>query len=212
VTDETGEEIASLPLATLPGTVTMAGPKGAQHAEVCTVPYELPLPASNAYRVVLDPYFKSKPLTPSDLAAVDGEVDISFERQEGDIGPDFHDRPAGKIPGTDLYRIAGTFELRADPENLTFLQMPFGCITSGGYADIKVGTQITVTDQTGTIIGLGELEPIDLPDEDRCVFTFTIDVPEATFYTVAMGRRGDLTYSKQDLEDAGWHVDLVIGP
>jgi len=214
VTDETGREIASLPLATLPGTVTMAGQEGEKHAEVCAVPYELAVPTSDTYRVLLDPYFKSDPISSTELTAVDGKVDISFERQEGDVGPDFRDRPAGKIPDTDLYRIAGTFELRgeANPDRLTFMATPFGCITTGGYADIQVGAQITVTNQTGTIIGIGELEPIMLPNDERCVFTFTIDVPDAAFYALTMGRRGDQTYSKQDLEGAGWHVDLVISP
>lgn len=214
VTDETGRELASLPLATLPGTVTLAGPEGEKRAEVCTVPYELPVPTSDTYRVILDPYFESDPITSEELAAVEGKVDISFERQSDDVGPDFRDRPAGKMPGTDVYRIAGTLELRgdADPNRLTFMATPFGCITTGGYADIQVGAQITVTDQTGTIIGVGVLEPIYLPNDERCVFTFTIDVPEATFYTLTMSRRGNLTYSKQDLEEAGWHVDLVIGP
>ena len=55
VTDDTGRELASLPLGNLPGTVTLAGPAGAQRAEVCTVPYELPIPASDTYRVILDP-------------------------------------------------------------------------------------------------------------------------------------------------------------
>jgi len=44
------------------------------------------------------------------------------------------------------------------------------------------------------------------------VFAFTIDVPEATFYTLEFGRRGEQIYAKEDMEDAGWHVDLTIGP
>ena len=213
VTDEMGKELASLPLATLPGAVTMEGPAGDQHAEICTVPYTLTVPHSNTYRVVLDPYFKSEPLTSTDLAKA---LNINFERQEGDPGPDFHDRPSGPIPGTDQFRIAGTFEIRPDADedadDISFLSMPLGgCVTLGGYDDIKIGTQITVRDQSGTIIGVGELEPIHT-EMNKCEFTFTIAVPNVTFYTFEMGRRGEITYTKQELEQADWHVDLVIGP
>jgi len=210
VTNGDGKELASLPLASLPGVVTMEGLAGDQHAEICTVPYTLEVPAGDTYRVGLDPYFESEELAGADLAE---DFDLGFERQEGDPAPDFHDRPSGPIPGTDLFRIAGTLEiLAAADDRPSFLSIPLGgCVTTGGYEDIKVGAQITVRDQTGTILGIGELEPI-YTDMFKCEFAFTIDVPDATFYTIEMGRRGELTYSKQDLEQADWHVDSTIGP
>lgn len=210
VTDSAGVQLAALPLEELPGTVTMSTEGGQEHAEICTVPYRLTVPASDAYRVEIAPYYESDELTAADLAS---DLDISFERQMDDPAPDFRDRPAGPIPGTDLFRIAGTFELLADPDDLSFMAIPIGgCVAFGGYDDIQAGAQITVKDQTGTIIGIGELEPIYTVDGDRCVFVFSLDVPEATFYTLEMGRRGEQAYSRQDLEQAGWRVDLSIGP
>jgi len=142
------------------------------------VSYTLEVPAGDTYRVVLDPYFEIEELAGADLAE---DFDIGFERQEGDPAPDFHDRPSGPIPGTDLFRIAGTLEiLAAADDRPSFLSIPLGgCVTTGGYEDIKVGAQITVRDQTGTILGIGELEPI-FTDMFKCEFAFTIDVPDAT--------------------------------
>jgi hypothetical protein len=213
VVDKSGKQLASLDLASLPGKVTMAGPVGNQHAEVCTVPYEVPVPASATYQVVLDPYYKSAVLTSADISQTGGLVDVKFERQEGDVGPDFRQRPSGPIVGTHTYRIAGTLELfgSSTGSDRTFFPTPFGCIGLGGYDDIMVGARVTVSNQDRTIIGAGALEPIYLPDEDRCVFTFTIDVPDATFYSIELGRRGELTYSREEMDKAGWHIDLTLG-
>lgn len=216
VSDEDGAPLATLSLAELPGSVTMAGTGDQRHAEECAVPFELALPTSEAYVVTLDPYFTSEALPAAELVATDGLIDIAFERQASDAGPDFRDRPAGKLPGTDLYRIAGTVELLADSGDISFFALPIGgCMGMGGYEDLQAGKQITVRDETGTMIGVGGLEPIYLPsegiDNQRCVFTFTIDVPEARFYTLEMERRGVLTYSKAELDTAEWHIDLSLG-
>lgn len=212
VTDEAGAEIAKVDVGDLPGSVTMEGPVGDQHAEVCTVPYEIVLPSMGiGVRVTLDPYFQSELLTASILENAGGLLDISFERQAGDAGPDFRHRPGGLIVGTDKYRIQGILEIPTDDASSRVMATPFGCVTTGGYQDIAVGSQLKITDETGTIIGVASLEPLYVPDDELCAFLFTSDVPEATFYTFQLGRRGDITYSKDELDSSGWNIDLTIG-
>jgi hypothetical protein len=212
VQDEDGRNLATLQLANLVGKVAIEGTGEDRHAESCAVSYEIGIPKSDSYRVLIDPYFESDTISSADLNRNDGYLDISFERQEEDDAPNLASRPSGAIIGTDKFRIAGIIELfgLATGTDANFFVTPFGCVALGGFDDIATGAQITVRDESGTIIGVGELEPIYLVDQDRCVFTFTVDVPSATFYTVEMGRRGSISYSRDELDEANWQLYLSI--
>lgn len=52
----------------------------------------------------------------------------------------------------------------------------------------------------GRYIGLG-----------MCELTWSTEVPNAEFYRFEMGRRGEIEYTHDELEDADWHVDLSLG-
>ena len=87
------------------------------------------------------------------------------------------------------------------------------CRGTGGYGDIDEGTEVTVTDEAGTVIGNGRLgEGRYL--EDACAFRFTIPrVPMAKFYKIQISKeqRGELSYSYEELEAANWTVELELG-
>lgn len=178
----------------------------------CDQSYTVSLPDSGSFTIQIAPYF-TQDYTANDT--VDGQIDIEITRKEGDplplpVGPQ-----AGAIEGTGQYRVIGTFELYGESFE-DFISVPaFGCTGFGGYQDIAVGAQITIKNQSGDIIAVTALQPpLDLEGEfgtDRCVFEFVAEVPEATFYTFTLGRRGDITYSFAELEASGWRLSLSIG-
>ncbi len=45
----------------------------------------------------------------------------------------------------------------------------------------------------------------------RCSLAFEVEVEKSDFYSVAVGHRGDTTYSRADLEAADWSVQLSLG-
>jgi hypothetical protein len=85
------------------------------------------------------------------------------------------------------------------------------CAGTDGYDDIESGLQVTVTNESGTVIGTGDFGDGNITS-GTCVFQFTIDdVPKAGFYQVEAGRRGTLRYSYADMQSKSWHVDLTLG-
>lgn len=117
--------------------------------------------------------------------------------------------------------LTGTFELfngQGNPVQRTDTD----CRGTGGYSDIHAGISAVVRDDKGTIVGSSRLTPlpeqkaadgrIDFRERNTCRFEFTIpQLPEAPFYTIEVGDRGELTYSRADLEAQGWTVELNLG-
>lgn len=94
------------------------------------------------------------------------------------------------------------------------------CAGAGGYDDLDEGTQVRVTDGGGEILALGALEAGELTDflgpyrekGWECTFTFEVaEIPDADFYQVEVSHRGELAYTPEELEAAGWNVDLTLG-
>lgn len=116
--------------------------------------------------------------------------------------------------------ITGTFTLKGfdAEEDLTlgyFAKPPNGAPCQGdeGYDDISEGAQVVVRDESGTTIATGRLEPGAYSRaEGDCIFEFSVvGVPEADFYSVEVSNRGELTYPRDELEAAGWSVELTLG-
>jgi hypothetical protein len=114
------------------------------------------------------------------------------------------------------------------------------CEGDGGFADFSDGTSVSIDDQDGRRIGASSLENVtaahiqelgdELPDEMGdsaqealdlmenlegilCVFTFHADsVEDAEIYVIEVGsRRGEQSYTKEDMEANNWRVFLSIG-
>jgi hypothetical protein len=88
------------------------------------------------------------------------------------------------------------------------------CEGTGGYSDIHPGTQVTVKDEAGVIVGSGTLGAASSPADTRypCEYPFSIsEVGPAKFYSVEVGKRGALTYSAADMDKMGWKVSLTLG-
>ncbi len=97
---------------------------------------------------------------------------------------------------TPTFSMSGSLTLVDD--NSTFTSG--GCEGSGGHDDIYTGTNITVYNNAGTIVGVGNLGFGVRQDSDECYFTFSIpDVPAAQGpYQYEISHRGRLTISEAD--------------
>jgi hypothetical protein len=46
----------------------------------------------------------------------------------------------------------------------------------------------------------------------RCVWTFSLPgLPSRDQYGVEIGERGEVTYTREELEAAGWNIDVSLG-
>lgn len=119
--------------------------------------------------------------------------------------------PAPSPTSAASHRLTGTFTLNDRPEigaNAT-------CHGTGGYDDIREGLGVVVRDGAGVVLATSALGPgayVDVARLYGCRFLFFVpDVPDAPFYAIEVGHRGELTYSKAELEAAGWSVAFTLG-
>ena len=91
------------------------------------------------------------------------------------------------------------------------------CYGTGGYDDLDSHMPVTVKDGSGAILATGNTGKGYNTDKLRrfmisCTFDFTLEVPKSDFYSIELnsGRRGQLNYSLQELQDMDWIVDLTI--
>jgi hypothetical protein len=116
-------------------------------------------------------------------------------------------RPTSTAPA---HTMMGTFTL--GPSS-SFIGGTDFCRGTGAYDDIKAGAEVTVKNESGKIIGTSQLtdQPIRVP-EDKCVLNFQVtSLPVADSYSIAVGRRGEMTYSYADMQKANWMVALTVG-
>jgi hypothetical protein len=84
------------------------------------------------------------------------------------------------------------------------LQIVGGDCGGLGYGDITTGTEVTLTDDSGKVISVGQLM-----GASACKWTFTLaDVPAGgKFYGITISHRGTLHYTEAQLRQ-GVHLSL----
>lgn len=127
----------------------------------------------------------------------------------------------GPTKGGDSYVVAGTMRLYGSDGDEFDLYGPKSksldthnttwCLGQGGYSDIAPGAQVTVRDQSGEVIALAQLEPHPGDTTPACLFTFSVEVPEAKFYSFEVSHRGQVSFSKKDLAEGNWSIELALG-
>ena len=87
-----------------------------------------------------------------------------------------------------------------------------------GYPDILPGTAVRVRDATKAVLATAALEGGTLRkgplrgNDDDCVFSFSLTVPERDAYRIEVGQRpGQVLFTRTDLEKSSWKADLTIG-
>jgi len=85
----------------------------------------------------------------------------------------------------------------------------YGCYTTGGYNDIRAGTDVIVRDETGKTVALGQLGS-GTSSMGSCEFPFQVrQVPAGSkFYTVEVSHRGEITFKA---DEARHPVSLTLG-
>jgi hypothetical protein len=82
--------------------------------------------------------------------------------------------------------------------------------TGGGFDDIRTGTQVTVTDASGKVIGTASLTGGTM-DATGCHFKFAVpSIPKSDFYKVEVSHRGALTFSYSELRQRNWTVETKL--
>ncbi len=203
----------------------------------CEISVSLSVPFSNSYVIEVDGQRVGE-IADERVQALNGSITMAVRRQGNDPKLELIDmdwslptpapptptptpRPlptplptieSGAVEGSQgVYRIVGSFEL-VGAQGTEFASLgEFGCVGIGGYADIVTGKQVIIRNQSGDIIATAEFEPDPSATTDQCRFMFIAEVPDATFYSFEIGRRGELAYSKQELQDSDWRVTLTLG-
>ena len=86
------------------------------------------------------------------------------------------------------------------------------CTGVGGYDDLHAGTAVVVKDETGKVLATGSLAGGKIISLETCQWTFDVaNVPDAQFYQVEVSHRGNVTFSRADLDNTGWKVALSLG-
>jgi hypothetical protein len=138
-------------------------------------------------------------------------------RGGGSAGRDQAEAASKASPKT--YSLKADFTITGDYSSVYFesLNGRLGetCEGDGGYSDISPGVGVSVTDRTGTLLAASTLESGTVTDkfadEVECTLTFTVDdLPESDAYTVEVADRGELTYTKAELQEADWQVFLSL--
>ena len=96
------------------------------------------------------------------------------------------------------------------------------CRGTGAYADLRSGVTVTVSDPAGSRLGTGSLlarpaptgsdGTISAAERRRCVWSFEVPNLDARdSYSVAIASRGAVVYTRKELEDAGWTIEISLG-
>jgi hypothetical protein len=91
----------------------------------------------------------------------------------------------------------------------TFVIAAEGCVGLNGYSDMRAGRQLVVRDETGTIIGVTEIEASDATD--ACSWTFSVEVPESHFYAVSIPMEVEHVYTHDEVEADGGEIEVPLG-
>lgn len=87
----------------------------------------------------------------------------------------------------------------------------------GGYSDIGPGASVTVKDEAGAIIAIGKLEDGTAVESFSgfgethfaCLYEFSIpDVAISDFYSIEVTHRGDVNFTRGDVESGTVHLTL----
>lgn len=106
--------------------------------------------------------------------------------------------------GPTSYRITGSMTLTSGYTGYS------PCAGKGGYADIRAGAQVVITDSAGATIAIGSLDAGSV-DGRGCVLPFSVpNVPAGKgFYGIEVSHRGGLKY--EEAEFSTRNLDLTLG-
>lgn len=106
------------------------------------------------------------------------------------------------------HQVSGT-ETIYDYSSYGYRSNGSSCSASYGYSDLTSTNAVTVTD------GAGDSEYTTLyggtVSGSGCVFHFELEVADSDSYSVRIGHRNTLSYSRSELQADDWSLSLTIG-
>lgn len=88
------------------------------------------------------------------------------------------------------------------------------CYGTGGFGDLRGGMPVVVKNEQGTIIATSSVKDGERDPKHPtvvCIFNFEVTkIPASKFYTLEIGRRSNLTFSRQELIDLGWRLRFSL--
>jgi hypothetical protein len=96
------------------------------------------------------------------------------------------------------------------------------CRGTGGYADLHSGVPVRALGADGTVLATGSLTAhvpapaaegaLSEAERRRCVWTFSLPgLPPRDRYGVEIGERGEVSYTREELNAAGWLIEVSLG-
>lgn len=88
----------------------------------------------------------------------------------------------------------------------------YSCSPSSGYSDIGSSTPVTLKNESGTLIGSTSLG-FGTGSGSTCTWSYSFPgvSTDFTYYTVSVGRRGDITNSHSEMVTNGWKFSTSLG-
>ncbi len=138
-------------------------------------------------------------------------------RKDGSSSPDIPPE-ASASASAEIRDVSGTFTLVQRSGFFIYGSSASGadlCEGTGGYSDIQEGLPVDVADQDGTVLSAGALGRGVVEGEGSaqvCEFDFDLpSVQDADRYVIEVGDRGELSYSRAQLEEMNWEVSFSLG-
>ena len=88
----------------------------------------------------------------------------------------------------------------------------YSCSPSTGYNDIGSSTPVTLKNESGTLIGSTSLG-MGTGSGSTCTWRYSFPgvSTDFTYYTVSVGRRGEITTSHSEMVSNGWKFSTSLG-
>lgn len=112
------------------------------------------------------------------------------------------------VAKTPKFTISGTLNLTDYGDGI--FSTDTQCVGRGGYGDLSAGMPITIRDGSGNILASTQLNTGTFEGDSEfvfsCDFNFSAEVPKADFYSLEFGRRGEFTYSFDEMKEVSWKI------
>lgn len=107
---------------------------------------------------------------------------------------------------TTIIPLSGRVVLRGS-ENEAYIRANDGCIGLGQHSDMRVGRQVVVRDESGTIVGVTTLEAAET---EGCAWSFSLEVPESEFYSVAVPMKTEMVFTQEDVSEGNGDLEVPL--
>lgn len=117
------------------------------------------------------------------------------------------------LPTTDVVRLLGTVTISGSIRDNGTQNGVHACEGARGYSDLRLGAQVVVYDEAGTVIAKGTLQDgryVDPPAKSQCSLAFEVEhVPaSAVHYQVEVTHRGKVVVPQDRIRQP---LQLTIG-